>query len=180
MPPGLPHCGAAAGAAAARAIETFAKDQQDAVLVAAADYARSHPLSSRGLVYDNHIAAVTGGAADVKRWREERGLGAAAVAGPNEMRDGTHLLDDVDAGVLAARVLTLREFIAEVATTYDRSQGMSYPAQGLLRAADRHLVTYAPVGYRIVGGRGIGTRRASTGRPPLHPPRRRSLDEARR
>lgn len=80
------------GAGATRAVESFPEDERDAVLFAASTYAAEHPLGDNRFIWDNHIAAVTGGADDIPRWRRDRDLQVPAVLGPPQMPDGSDVL----------------------------------------------------------------------------------------
>jgi hypothetical protein len=148
------------GAGATRAIHTFAVSDRDVVLGAASRYAASQPLGSDRFVWDNHIAAVTGGANDVRRWRQERRLREPAVPGPLQMPDGSDVLSGVGfpnaASQPSSPSLTLREFLTEIASSYDRTAGTGHPTQRLIRAAPRHLTDYAPVGFIVHGRAGAG------------------------
>jgi hypothetical protein len=50
----------------------------------------------------------------------------------------------------------LRSFLATIGQSYDRSQGMSSPAQQLLRSAQTELLQWIPAGYRPEGSGGRG------------------------
>src|SRR4051794_37539688 len=56
----------------------------------------------------------------------------------------------------SAAKASLRDFIYEIATTFDRSAPMSAPAQQLLRRAFFELDALTPVGFRVVGSGGAG------------------------
>jgi hypothetical protein len=99
------------GAGATRAIETFADELRDQILAAAGDYAQRHPLARDGRIYDNHLAAVTGGGEDVPQWRRQRNLDEPAVPGPNSMPEGFDVFQTkaaVPAGEWSARLILER------------------------------------------------------------------------
>ena len=80
------------GAGATRAIYTFAERERDAVIVAAAAYAARYPLSDDGLIWDNHLAAVTGGANDVPTCAKRTRPSTARTTMSQMMANGTDVL----------------------------------------------------------------------------------------
>lgn len=145
------------GAGATRSVETFGEDERDAVLSAASTYASEHPLGANRFIWDNHTAAVTGGADDIPGWRRDRRLREPAVPGPPQMPDGSDVLRVPRTVVPEPRAPTgLRDFLLHVATTYDRTAGTGHPTQRLIRAARQHLGGYAPVGFKVHGRAGAG------------------------
>ncbi|MGI5322043.1 MrcB family domain-containing protein [Actinomadura nitritigenes] len=52
--------------------------------------------------------------------------------------------------------MQLRDLIETIGQSYDRSQGMSSPAQRLLRSAQTELLQWVPAGYRPEGSGGRG------------------------
>jgi hypothetical protein len=70
------------------------------------------------------------------------------------MSDGTNVL--ADSGLQQGAKLNLRDVLARVATTYDRTAGTGHETQHLIRSARDHLTDYAPVGFIVHGRAGAG------------------------
>jgi hypothetical protein len=52
--------------------------------------------------------------------------------------------------------MELRDYIAQIASTYDRLEGVSTPTQQLIRSADTQVGDYAPIGFITTGKAGAG------------------------
>lgn len=137
------------GAGAMRAIATIPANRQDAVLISAADYAREHPLASDGAIYDNHIAAVTGGADDVPRWRRGRGLRKPAVPGPSRMPGGIDVLGTEET-VSRGQASSVREVLQSlVGRTIQTATGAPNTVLGLTNGGVLVGTTRTPSGARV-------------------------------
>ncbi|MFF2120331.1 MrcB family domain-containing protein [Kitasatospora sp. NPDC058184] len=65
--------------------------------------------------------------------------------------------ETVTSNDLGDRLMDLREYLLNVARTYDRRAPMNSDAQRLLRTAKEHLRDLTPAGYRVRGSGGMGT-----------------------